>query len=89
MRQTHVFVSHFFPRDSRRKILCGSTGGCPLGVHAVHANVALGLDAGRSRLTFHPLARCSRGAFINSSVLIRRIDEWLPLAILCTTYTLV
>lgn len=49
---------------------------------AVHEN-ELGSDAGRSRLTFRPLARCSRGAFINSSVLIPRIDEWPPIAILC------
>lgn len=45
---------------------------------AVHEN---GSDAGRSRLTFRPLACCSRGAFINSSVLIPRIDEWPPIAI--------
>lgn len=45
---------------------------------AVHEN---GSDAGRSRLTFRPLACCSRGAFINSSVLIPQIDEWPPIAI--------
>lgn len=51
---------------------------------AVHGN---GSDAGRSRLTFRPLARCSRGAFINSSVLIPRIDEWPPIAIPCAPYS--
>lgn len=53
-------------------------GGCGPWEFAVHEN---GSDAGRSRLTFRPLACCSRGAFINSSVLIPRIDEWPPIAI--------
>jgi len=53
-------------------------GRCGPWEFAVHEN---GSDAGRSRLTFRPLACCSRGAFINSSVLIPWIDEWPPIAI--------
>lgn len=53
-------------------------GRCDPWEFAVHEN---GSDTGRSRLTFQPLACCSRGAFINSSVLIPRIDEWPPIAI--------
>lgn len=53
-------------------------GRCGSWEFAVHEN---GSDTGRSRLTFRPLACCSRGAFINSSVLIPRIDEWPSIAI--------
>lgn len=56
----------------------GEDGRCGPWEFAVHEN---GSDAGRSRLTFRPLACCSRGAFINSSVLIPWIDEWPPIAI--------
>lgn len=59
--------------------------GCEGGVRGAALGSLLytenGSDAGRSRLTFRPLACCSRGAFINSSVLIPRIDEWPPIAI--------
>lgn len=81
-------------RGSERSIERLGVGGRPLGVGRIHANVRERLyqlvytDTGRSRLTFRPLARCSRGVFINSSVLIPWIDEWPPIAILCAPHTL-
>lgn len=79
---------------------CGLVGGVSTGVRGwqpalgscrytrtLRLLLGSGSDPGRSRLTFRPLARCSRGAFINSSVLIPRIDEWPPIAILCAPYT--
>lgn len=66
--------------NGRRSRVKGAREGerCGPWEFAIHEN---GSDAGRSRLTFRPLACCSRGAFINSSVLIPRIDEWPPIAI--------